>query len=267
LEGQNWPAFTHGLHGIAMQQSGNDGGVPPHLWSHTDIASTRYEWTLERVGARHRLLNAVAAPVPYGAQQDLGARRMPGSAICPHLQSIVNPRQALTSGARGFLANGAPSTALADVVRRVHEGHRYVDPILAADALTAAPSPLTPREAEVLPIAQEDRPICEIARALFLSPGTSATTSRPSPRSRRPGRERRHTGSPGKTVGSDGLEPAGVAAVARLAGAAALPPRASSAAALGLPRVFRTVELCYFMLRAARLDIRGWSRCRTRTRA
>lgn len=76
----------------------------------------------------------------------------------PHLL-----RQALTSGARGFLAKGAPSTALADVVRRVHEGHRYVDPILAADALTAAPSPLTPREAEVLAIAQEDRPIREIA--------------------------------------------------------------------------------------------------------
>jgi two-component system, NarL family, response regulator DesR len=85
----------------------------------------------------------------------------------PHLL-----RQALTSGARGFLAKGAPSTALADVVRRVHEGHRYVDPILAADALTAAPSPLTPREAEVLAIAQEDRPIRDIARAVFLSPGT-----------------------------------------------------------------------------------------------
>jgi two-component system response regulator DesR len=84
----------------------------------------------------------------------------------PHLL-----RQALTSEARGFLAKGAPSTALADVVRRVHEGHRYVDPILAADALTAAPSPLTPREAEVLAIAQEDRPIREVARAVFLSPG------------------------------------------------------------------------------------------------
>ncbi|HET9778860.1 MAG TPA: LuxR C-terminal-related transcriptional regulator [Propionibacteriaceae bacterium] len=73
-----------------------------------------------------------------------------------------------TSGARGFPAKGAPSTALADVVRRVHEGRRYVDPILAADALTAAPSPLTGREAEVLAIAQEHRP----ARAVFLSPGT-----------------------------------------------------------------------------------------------
>ena len=85
----------------------------------------------------------------------------------PHLL-----RKALTSGARGFLAKGAPGTALADVVRRVHEGHRYVDPILAADALTEPPSPLTPRETEVLKIAGEDRPIREVARTVFLSPGT-----------------------------------------------------------------------------------------------
>jgi two-component system response regulator DesR len=81
-------------------------------------------------------------------------------------------RQALASGARGFLAKGAPGTALADVIRRVREGHRYVDPILAADALTAPPSPLTPREAEVLAAAGADRPIREVSRALFLSPGT-----------------------------------------------------------------------------------------------
>ncbi|WP_433158442.1 response regulator [Kribbella sp. CA-247076] len=85
----------------------------------------------------------------------------------PHLL-----RRALTSGARGFLAKGAPATALADVVRRVHAGQRYVDPVLAADALTEPPSPLTPREAEVLAAAGEDRPIREIARRLVLSQGT-----------------------------------------------------------------------------------------------
>jgi two-component system response regulator DesR len=85
----------------------------------------------------------------------------------PHLL-----RKALTSGARGFLAKGTPGTALADVVRRVHEGHRYVDPILAADALTEPPCPLTPRETEVLTVAGEDRPIREIARTVLLSPGT-----------------------------------------------------------------------------------------------
>lgn len=81
-------------------------------------------------------------------------------------------RRALASGARGFLAKGAPGTALADVVRRVHEGHRYVDPLLGADALTAPPSPLTTREAEVLRCARADRPVRDVARELFLSPGT-----------------------------------------------------------------------------------------------
>lgn len=81
-------------------------------------------------------------------------------------------RQALASGARGFLAKGAPGGALADVIRRVHAGQRYVDPVLAADALTAPPSPLTPREAEVLAAAGADRPVREVARDLFLSPGT-----------------------------------------------------------------------------------------------
>lgn len=81
-------------------------------------------------------------------------------------------RQALASGARGFLAKGAPGTALADVVRRVHAGQRYVDPVLAAEALTAPPSPLTARETEVLVAAGEDRPVRDVARALFLSPGT-----------------------------------------------------------------------------------------------
>lgn len=81
-------------------------------------------------------------------------------------------RHALASGARGFLAKGAPGTALADVIRRVHEGLRYVDPVLAADALTAPPSPLTEREADVLRAAGTDRPIRDVARELYLTVGT-----------------------------------------------------------------------------------------------
>jgi two-component system, NarL family, response regulator DesR len=81
-------------------------------------------------------------------------------------------RQALASGARGFLAKGAPADALADVIRRVAAGSRYVDPVLAAEALTAPPSPLTPREAEVLLAAGPDRPVADVARAMFLSAGT-----------------------------------------------------------------------------------------------
>ncbi|WP_433005581.1 response regulator transcription factor [Kribbella sp. CA-294648] len=81
-------------------------------------------------------------------------------------------RKALMSGARGFLAKGAPGATVADVVRRVRAGSRYVDPVLAAEALTAPASPLTAREAEILAAAGVDRPVRDLARELHLSPGT-----------------------------------------------------------------------------------------------
>lgn len=79
---------------------------------------------------------------------------------------------ALSAGARGFLPKGAPGGALADVIRRVHAGGRYVDPALAADALTAPPCPLTPRELDVLRHAEGDTPVSVIARRVHLSQGT-----------------------------------------------------------------------------------------------
>jgi two-component system response regulator DesR len=81
-------------------------------------------------------------------------------------------QQALRSGAKGFLPKGSPGGALADVIRRVHNGSRYVDPALAADALTAPPNPLTPRELEVLRLAEFDTPVAVIARRTGLSAGT-----------------------------------------------------------------------------------------------
>ena len=61
---------------------------------------------------------------------------------------------------------------LADVVRQVHAGGRYVDPELAADAIPAGASPLTPREADVLELAADGAPVEEIAQRASLSPGT-----------------------------------------------------------------------------------------------
>lgn len=84
----------------------------------------------------------------------------------PHLQ------QALDTGAKGFLPKGSPGGTLADVIRRVNDGQRYVDPALAADALTAPECPLTPRELEVLRLAEYDTPIAAIARRTNLSSGT-----------------------------------------------------------------------------------------------
>ncbi|MEU4834313.1 response regulator transcription factor [Streptosporangium sp. NPDC023615] len=81
-------------------------------------------------------------------------------------------KRALDAGAKGFLPKGSPGGQLADVIRRVHRGSRYVDPAMAADALTAPPCPLTPRELEVLRLAELDTPVAVIARRTHLSPGT-----------------------------------------------------------------------------------------------
>ena len=51
-------------------------------------------------------------------------------------------------------------------------GGRYVDPQLAAEAIGAGDSPLTPREADVLGLAAEGSPVEEIAQRASLSPGT-----------------------------------------------------------------------------------------------
>ncbi|MEU8071246.1 response regulator transcription factor [Micromonospora sp. NPDC049151] len=81
-------------------------------------------------------------------------------------------RPALAAGVRGFLAKGAPGGALADVIRRVHAGARYVDPALAADALTLPECPLTPRELETLRLAELGTPVAVIARRTHLAAGT-----------------------------------------------------------------------------------------------
>ena len=47
---------------------------------------------------------------------------------------------------------------LANVVRTVAAGGRYVDPELAAEAMAAGDSPLTAREADVLALAADGRP-------------------------------------------------------------------------------------------------------------
>lgn len=81
-------------------------------------------------------------------------------------------QRALAAGAKGFLPKGSPVGALADAIRRVHGGGRYVDPVLAADALSMPECPLTPRELDVLRSAEGDTPINLMARRLHLSPGT-----------------------------------------------------------------------------------------------
>jgi two-component system response regulator DesR len=81
-------------------------------------------------------------------------------------------KRALAAGVRGFLPKTVSARVLADVVRTVHRGGRYVDPQLAAVAIAAGDSPLTSREADVLELAADGAPVGEIARRAALTPGT-----------------------------------------------------------------------------------------------
>lgn len=81
-------------------------------------------------------------------------------------------RRALAAGAAGFVTKSAPATVLADVIRRVHRGGRYVDPDLATTALMTEDCPLTDRELDVLRHVDPSSTAAEIAERVHLSPGT-----------------------------------------------------------------------------------------------
>jgi two-component system response regulator DesR len=81
-------------------------------------------------------------------------------------------RRALEAGASGFVVKDTPSGQLAEAVRRVAAGHRVVDPALAAESLAAGPSPLSPRETDVLVALRQGNSPTEVAAELHLSEGT-----------------------------------------------------------------------------------------------
>jgi two-component system NarL family response regulator len=81
--------------------------------------------------------------------------------------------RALQAGARGYLLKGATRAALADAIRSVHAGHRYVPPDLA-DRVLPRPSAevLTERETEVLQRIARGMSNKEIGDALGISEHT-----------------------------------------------------------------------------------------------
>ncbi|MGS0683796.1 LuxR C-terminal-related transcriptional regulator [Nakamurella sp. GG22] len=81
-------------------------------------------------------------------------------------------KRALAAGVSGFLPKTVSAQVLADVVRTVHNGGRYVDPQLAAEAISNGISPLTARESDVLELAAGGATIDEIAKHAALAPGT-----------------------------------------------------------------------------------------------
>ncbi|MGW2563996.1 response regulator [Streptomyces sp. NPDC001514] len=81
-------------------------------------------------------------------------------------------RRAMEAGAAGFLVKDGPVEELAEAIRAVLRGERVIDPALAAAALSAGPSPLTPREREVLNAAVDGATVADIAARLHLSEST-----------------------------------------------------------------------------------------------
>lgn len=81
-------------------------------------------------------------------------------------------RRALAAGVSGFLPKSRDAAEVAAVIRSVAAGRRYVDPEVAADALSDERSPLTDRELDVLRAGRRGETTGQIARTLSLAPGT-----------------------------------------------------------------------------------------------
>ena len=81
-------------------------------------------------------------------------------------------RRALAEKVAGFVPKSTPVERLAGVIREVMAGRRYIDPDIAATALTAEQCPLTERELDVLRTARQAATIAQIAERLNLAQGT-----------------------------------------------------------------------------------------------
>jgi two-component system response regulator DesR len=81
-------------------------------------------------------------------------------------------RRALATRVSGFVPKSTPAEELADVIRDVAAGKRYVDPEIAATALSAERCPLTDRELDALRFSRSSMSVQQIAARLHLAPGT-----------------------------------------------------------------------------------------------
>lgn len=81
-------------------------------------------------------------------------------------------RRALAARVSGFVPKSTPAEDLAHVIRDVAAGRRYIDPEIAATALTAERCPLTDRELDALRFSRSTMSVQQIAERLHLAPGT-----------------------------------------------------------------------------------------------
>ncbi|MBP7692785.1 MAG: response regulator transcription factor [Anaerolineales bacterium] len=92
--------------------------------------------------------------------------------------------RALQAGARGYLLKDSAGALVAEAVRTVHAGRRYLSPVISETVIDdyvrrhVAHDPLgalTPREREVLQLVVEGKSSVEVGEVLSLSPKTVET--------------------------------------------------------------------------------------------
>lgn len=81
-------------------------------------------------------------------------------------------RRAMAAGISGFVPKSSPVSALAQVIREVAAGKRYVDSEVAAAALEAEACPLSDRELDALRLTRRHASVADIAATLHLAEGT-----------------------------------------------------------------------------------------------
>ncbi|WP_430591391.1 response regulator transcription factor [Humidisolicoccus flavus] len=81
-------------------------------------------------------------------------------------------RRALSSKVSGFVPKSMAAEELADVIRAVAEGKRYIDSDIAATALSAERCPLTDRELDAVRLSRSTLSVQQISEELHLAPGT-----------------------------------------------------------------------------------------------
>lgn len=81
-------------------------------------------------------------------------------------------RRALAARVSGFVPKSTPAEDLANVIREVAAGKRYIDPEIAATALTAERCPLTDRELDALRHSRSTLSVQQIAARMHLAQGT-----------------------------------------------------------------------------------------------
>ncbi|RZS43375.1 LuxR family two component transcriptional regulator [Herbihabitans rhizosphaerae] len=141
---------------------------------------------LEQVSDGEAAVAAVARHRPAIAVLDLEMPRKDGVAAAEAIHRTQDTavvlvtrharpgvlKRALAAGIRGFVPKTTPASRLASILRDIHAGGRYIDPEIAASALTEDACPLTARELDVLRLTLRVPTVSAIADEVHLAAGT-----------------------------------------------------------------------------------------------